>query len=177
MNQTTLKLLYIDSPDTRALYFQDVSWYNPDVTSSNPILEITPPNFSTVYVMEYPLRSLINLSSNTFQWTNTTNYEELTTLPDGLWAIKQFVTNAKSVVHKHFRIVNLKGKIMQDVSKQLDIDNKICDTGSAWFANVFRLLQLLEHAKYMAENCGLCDQAIVIYNQVEIEAAQIDCDC
>lgn len=177
MNQTNLKLLYIDSPDPRALYFQDVSWYNPDVSADPTMLEITPPNFSTVFVVQYPLRSLISLSSNTFQWTNTTDYESLTVLPDGLWTIKQDASNAKPVTHRHFRIVNLKGKIMQDVSKQLDIDNKICNTSSAWFTNVFRLLQLLEHAKYMAENCGLCDQAIIIYNQVEIEAAQLNCDC
>ena len=177
MNKTSLQLLYLDSPDPKFIYLQDISWYNPDVAKDNPTLIITPPNFSTSYAINYSPNSLIPISSNAFGWTTANCPEELTTLQDGAWIIDHSVCNATPVTTTHFRIVNLKSKIMDYVSKQLDINNKGCNINSAWYTDVFKLLQLLDQAKYMAENCGLCDQAVIIYNQVEIQAAQLDCQC
>ena len=85
MSKTKLSLLFFDSPDLKVIYTQDVSWYNPDVPVETPLLEICPPNYSTVYTVVYPVSKLIVVNSNSFNWSNSSDYDALTTLPDGLW--------------------------------------------------------------------------------------------
>ena len=91
MSKTNLSLLFFDSPDLKVIYTQDVSWYNPDVPVETPLLEICPPNYSTVYTVVYPVSKLIVVNSNSFNWSNSSDYDALTTLPDGLWTFTQSI--------------------------------------------------------------------------------------
>ena len=64
MNQTQLDLLFIDTSNEKLIYIQDTSEYNPDVEVQSPLLQITPPNFSTRYNLIYPISSTIYINSN-----------------------------------------------------------------------------------------------------------------
>lgn len=178
MNETFLSLIFVDKADPKYIYIQDVSEYNSDLDVSNPLLAITPPNFSTSYVVAYPVSSIIPINSNALGWTDTTNYNELGTLSDGLWKFKQSVEPNDCVykTHYHFRIVNLKQSILDYVSEQLDYTNPNCTLNDAWYQDIFNMLQLLESAKYLAENCEKFDQAAVIYNQVKNAFKKYACE-
>lgn len=180
MNTTTLKLLFIDNPDLKNIFVQDVSTYNPDVEVENPLMEITPPNYSTIYKVIYPIESIIPINSNTLGLTNTDEYSELLNIQDGLWTFKLSVKPNDCLYETfyHFRIVNLKKKIMCYVSEQMDLSNLNCDLNDSWYQDIFNLLQLLDAAKYLAENCGKCNEAKIIYNQVSNQAKRFTCtDC
>lgn len=178
MNVTNLELIFVDNPDTKIIYMQDTSNYNPDITVSNPLLKITPPNFSTQYVIEYPKLSLISFNSNALGWTDVQDWNKLVILPDGLWKIQQSIDPNDCIYrdYNHFRIVNLKKKILCYVSEQLDSSSPNCNIDSDWYADIFFNLQLLESAKYMAECCDYTQQATILYNQVEIWFKRYGCE-
>lgn len=177
MNTTTLGLLFLDSPDKKNIFVQDVSEYNSDVEVTSSLLEITPPNYSTSYIVQYPILSIIPINSNALNITSTNEYDSLTNLADGLWTIKQSVNPHDCLykIHYHFRIVNLKSQILCYVSEQLDLSNPNNVMSDAWYQDIFNLLQLLETAKYLAENCNKCEEAKIMYNQVKKEANKYSC--
>lgn len=180
MNTTELGLLFLDNPDLKNIFVQDVSVYNEDVDITASLLTITPPNFSTSYVVQYPLLSIVPINSNALNLTDTSEYRKLTNLSDGLWIIKQSIHPNDCIykIHNHFRIVNLKKQIMCYVSEQLDLSNPNTALSDAWYQDIFNLLQLLETAKYLAENCNKCEEAKIIYNQVSKNAKKYTCsDC
>lgn len=180
MNTTELNLLFLDNPDSKNIFIQDVSSYNPDVDVSNPLLEITPPNFSTSYNVIYPILSIIPINSNSLTITETNEYSKLTTIQDGLWIFKQSVSPNDCIyrTYYHFRIVQLKKKIMSYVSEQLDYTNTNCAITDSWYQDMLNLLQLLESAKYLAENCNKTAEAKIIYNKVSEQTKLFTCsDC
>lgn len=169
MNQTQLDLLFIDTSNEKLLYLQDVSEYNPDVEVVSPLLQITPPNFSTTYTLIYPILSTIYINSNALGWTDATSFEFMPVLPDGLWKIRQSVHPNDCLYkdHYHFRIVNLKKKILCNVAGALENPGHNLNSHHDWHQDIFVLLQLLDSAKFMAECCGKYEEAATIYNQVE----------
>lgn len=177
MNQTELNLIFLDNPDLKIIYIQDTSIYNSDVEVENPNLKITPPNFSTSYLVEYPVSSLIVFNSNALNWTNTGIYESLLILPDGLWKVEQSIhpNDCVTKTHYHFRIVNLKTQILCYVSEQLDSSDSSCNLTDNWYQDIFRLLQLLESAKYIAECCGNTQKATIIFNYVTEQFKKYNC--
>lgn len=177
---TNLNLLFLDHPDSKTIFVQDVSDYNTDVDVENPLLTITPPNFSTSYNVIYTVSTIIPINSNALNLTSTDNYDLLTDLPDGLWTFKQSVSpnNCLYREYNHLRIVTLKKKILSYVSDQLDLSNPNCSLNDAWYQDIFNLLQLLETAKYLAENCNKCEEAKIMFNQVSNQAKRFTCsDC
>lgn len=167
MNTTNLNLLFIDNTDPKILYLQDVSEYNPDITVDLSLLEITPPNFSTSYVLSYPVLTTIPINSNALGLTNTDEYECLTILNDGLWLFKQMINGCIIKTTKHFRITNLKLSIYEYVSEQMDLSSPNCNLDDNWYEDIYKLLTLLESAKYLCECCDKCVEATIIYNQVK----------
>ncbi len=181
MNQTQLELLFIDTPNEKLIYLQDVSEYNPDVEVQSPLLQITPPNFSTIYSLIYPTLSTIYINSNALGWTDTTSFDSMPVLPDGLWKFRQSVYPNDCLYrdYYHFRIINLKKKIMCYVSSTLDGINNCTLDISNWSKDIFVLLQLLDSAKFLAECCGQHEEATIIYNQVDRAFKKYNCqgDC
>ena len=178
MNQTQLDLLFIDSPNEKVIYLQDVSEYNPDLEILSPLLQITPPNFSTRYNLVYPPNHTIYINSNALGWSNTTNFKAMPILADGLWKITQSVYPNDCLYkdHYHFRIVNLKKKIMCHVHSNFQSPDYCFNSDDVWAKDLFILLQLLESAKYMAENCNKHKEAVIIYNKVEEQFKKYQCE-
>jgi len=168
MNSTYLKLIIYDNPDLNTIYLQDISVYNPDVPIELPTLQITPPNFSTNYTLFYPTLSLIPINSNVFGWTNTNDPTKLKELQDGLWLIIQSVKPSGLInkTHCHFRITKLKSNLMNEISARLESDNIYCMDKNPWYYEMFKKLQTLETAKYLAENCGKINEANIMYNEI-----------
>ena len=173
MNITQLDLLIQDTPDLKQLILFDISRYNPDLEVENPVLEIIPPNFSTVYESSYePLKANI-LDSNVLNWSNSPNAPDLVDLQDGLWTITQSVkpNGLLKRTYFHFRIVNLKSSILTKLNEVF------CEKDEPWYKDIFILLQKLDAIKFMAENCGSTEEAKIMYNQILLEASKINCDC
>jgi len=178
MNQTQLDLLFIDTSNEKLIYIQDTSEYNPDVEVQSPLLQITPPNFSTRYNLIYPISSTIYINSNALGWTNTTDFDSMPILADGLWKITQSVYPNDCLYkdHYHFRVVNLKKKIMCHVASALQDPNNSLNSHTDWHKDIFVLLQLLDSAKYLAECCGKHEESTIIYNQVEKGFKKYNCE-
>ena len=117
-------------------------------------------------------------NSNALGWTDVQDWNKLVILPDGLWKIQQSIDPNDCIYrdYNHFRIVNLKKKILCYVSEQLDSSSPNCNIDSDWYADIFFNLQLLESAKYMAECCDYTQQATILYNQVEIWFKRYGCE-
>lgn len=179
MSKTNLSLLFFDSPDLKVIYTQDVSWYNPDLPIETPLLEICPPNYSTVYTVVYPVSKLIVINSNSFNWSSSNNYCDLTSLPDGLWEFSQSVSpnNLIKKTHYHFRITRLKQEIIKTVSEKLASDSVYCSPNSVWYKEVYEMLATLEIAKQLSELYCKHDEAKIMYNQVKLKSKQLNCNC
>lgn len=179
MSKTNLSLLFFDSPDLKVIYTQDVSWYNPDVIVETPLLEIIPPNYSTVYTVVYPVSKLIVVNSNSFNWSNSSDYNKLTTLPDGLWTFTQSIkpNNLIKKNHYYFRITKLKQEIIKMVSEKLSSDSVYCNPNSVWYREVHDMLSNLEIAKQLSELYCKHDEAKIMYNQVKLKSKQLDANC
>jgi hypothetical protein len=179
MSKTNLSLLFFDSPDLKVIYTQDVSWYNPDVAVETPLLEICPPNYSTVYTVVYPVSKLIVINSNSFNWSNSNNYDELTTLPDGLWTFTQSIkpNGVVKKTHYYFRITRLKQDIIKMISEKLASDSVYCSPNSPWYKEVHEMLTTLEVAKQLSELYHKHDEAKIMYNQVKLKSKQLDPNC
>lgn len=174
MNTTHLRLIFFDNPDPKTLYLQDVSLYNPDIIPELPTFVLTPPNFSTSYTLFYPVNSLIPINSNAFGWTNTNDPNQLQNLQDGIWIIEQSI-KPNGVIkkqHLHFRITKLKTQLIKYVSDKMDSDSPYFNPNDPWYNQMFNFLQILETAKQLAEICGKCEEATIMYNQVELQSAQ-----
>lgn len=173
--KTHLSLFFQDVVDFKNIFVQDNSEYNSDLPITNPTIEVTPPNFSTIYVSSYPSTKIFTINSNTLGWTNTYNHNELTPLSDGLWIIKQSI-EPNGVVFKqynYFRITKAKHDIIVAISNKLD-ENCDCNMSDKWFSDMFKLLQRLEAAKYLVEQCGKCIEGSLIFNQVKSDFLDMD---
>lgn len=179
MNKTQLNLYFFDSPDLKTIYLQDTSIYNPDLPIENPTIEILQPNFTNSYVVIYPTLSLIPINSNVLGYTPTQNFEDLKCLSDGLWLFTQSVKPNGLIKrsYNHFRITNLKTELINYISDKIDSDTVYINKNDLWYHQMFVLLQTLESAKFLAENCGKCEEAKIMYNQVQIQATQLFGDC
>lgn len=178
MNTTQLNMIVYDNPDPKVIYLQDTSTYNPDLEVTCPRLEITPPNYTTRYIIEYPTLSLIPINSNALGWTTTNSYEVLSDLPDGLWKFVQSVAPNDKIYrsYNYFRITNLKSAILDKLNEKLT-DNPDCNNDNLFYQEIFMMVNMLESAKYMAEQCDKTAQAVIIYNNVNNQYKQILCDC
>lgn len=177
MNTSNLNLIFFDNPDPKTIYLQDVSSYNPDLPVELPMLVITPPNFQTSYSVFYPVHSLMPINSNLFGWTNIpqSDPEMLSKLQDGIWRFNQSIKPNGLIKRDyiHFRVVNLKYKIYAYVSDKIDSDNAYFNPDDPWYGSLFRLLQILDTAKYLAEKCGKCEEASIMYNTVDKQFSRI----
>lgn len=159
MNQTKLSHTIIDSDDYLSLIVLDHSLYNPDITPTNNILEVFPPNFSTAKVITYSpgLNTIVN--STVMGWTAT---YALQPLQDGIWTFRQSTcpNETLTITTNHFRIVNTKALL---VKKMLEAKEN-CD--DAELIKNYYLIQDLETAKYFAEVCGELEKAKALFNSI-----------
>lgn len=179
MNTTHLSLFFYDNPDPKIFFIQDVSVYNPDLPVAHPYISITPPNFSTSYLLEYPVHSLIPVNSNAFGWTNTMDYNSLSVLQDGHYKIEQSVEPNCAIKRKYnyFRITSLKSSLMNQVAELFELNKSCydCSNNEQDYKQLFFNIQWLEQAKFMAEQCGKIEEAKAIYNKVKDDCSTPSC--
>lgn len=179
MNKTQLNLHFFDSPDLKTIYLQDTSLYNPDLIVETPTIEILQPNFTSVFAVIYPLSSLIPINSNVLGYNLTQNFNELSYLQDGLWVFTQSIKPNGLIrrSYNHFRITKLKSELLDYISNKVSSESAYINPNDLWYIQMFTLLQTLESAKFIAENCGKCEEAKIMYNQVQIQVDQLFGDC
>lgn len=159
MNQTKLAHTVIDSTDYLSLIILDNSLYNPDITPTNSLFEIFAPNFHTAKVIEYTSGNNTIVNSTVMGWTAS---YDLKSLQDGIWTIKQSTcpNDTLKLTSYHFRIVNTKALLIQKILEA----KECCDEDEV--IKYYYMLQDLEIAKYMAENCGDFEKAKVLFNSI-----------
>jgi len=161
MNTTTLNNHIIDIIDFKSMLVMDLSDYNPDITPSNTYLEVWPPNFSSQIVYDYIPSTNTIINSNSLGWTNGC----LTSLPDGLWTIKQSICPNDEIylIKYHLRILNSQALIAKEMLKSLEQ----CDDKA--MAKWYDMMKDLETAKYLAEFCEELNKAKALFNSVVLK--------
>lgn len=164
MNTHYLDHIVVESTDTFHIVLLDASTYNPDLATPITYYDIILPNFTNGITVQYtPTENLVVNSTVLGQ----TSFENFTTLPDGLWFIKQkIVENTVETFYttkNYFRITNLKNSILKKVQLALD------DCQCAEVNKYYQWIQDLELAKMMAENLCLTSRALVLFNAISNE--------
>lgn len=88
-----LDFTIVDTHNTLTLGIADISFYPSNFTVTNPTYEITPPSFSKVTTL-YEKSEVLFLNSNSLNITCVSDPNLLTSLPDGIWTIKQSIAPA-----------------------------------------------------------------------------------
>ncbi len=161
--------------DVKFLTLIDTSYYNKDVPVTDSIFRITLPNFNKYVDVDYPANGVLNVNSNLLRLTNTSNPENLTELPSGLYKIRQSICpNDKIFKEKTF--FNIQPDLMK-LASIVCAASKSCDNDK--LKELFILKSRLDEAKILAERCCLEKEAVALYNATveKINKAQTQCDC
>lgn len=92
-NSPILDFTIVDTHNLLTLGVADTSFYPTNFSVANPTLEVTPPGFTKATVV-YEVESITMLNSNILNITCVDNINLLTSLPDGIWTIKQTISPA-----------------------------------------------------------------------------------
>lgn len=165
---TTLLLQDIPTNDCRILTLCDASSYNPDLTVSNALLEITPPGFSCSVFFEVKPKFQIVLNSSNLKIVPAKTQSQLVCLPDGIYNIKYSIApNDKQYVEYDFlRNVSQMNNWYKAISKLYHRRNAISKKDFEEKRHeLIWIKELIDVAKYKAEECGEAQEAIELYNE------------
>ena len=160
MNISQLDLLILEQEGK--LYFWDTSVYNKDISITNSIYRISPPNFSTQYQVDYIPNQLLVLTPDLFGFQS---------FPDGAWKVEQSICPNETMCNTvyYYKVSDLKTKLLKTANDLLN-----CNTSSA-ADSILRSINRLEIVKYLLEFCKDISKANIIYN--EINESNTDCNC
>jgi hypothetical protein len=163
-----LFLQEIPTNDCRILTFCDSSYYNPEIETENAILEITPPGFKYSIFFELKPKFTIVLNSSNLKIVPAKAATQLACLPDGIYKIRYSINpNDKVYVEYNFLRNTLQ---MQAFHKSVsELFNKRCKLNKKRFeerrGELTWIKELIDAAKYKAEECGEAQAAIDMYNE------------
>lgn len=106
-----LDFTIVDTHNPLTLGIADISFYPANFTIVNPTYEITPPSFPKVAIV-YNTGEVLFLNSNTLNITCVSTPALLTSLPDGIWTIKQSISPSIdfNLEKKFLRTTNIEQK-------------------------------------------------------------------
>lgn len=178
---TKLALQEIPSNDCKFLRIADNSYYNPNVTIENPILEITVPGFDCAAILTVSPGFNQLLNSSTLKIAGSTAFGSLLVLPDGPYYIRYSIKpNDKLFVnYTLFRVCQITQRYLKAVCSLFDGQ---CEISKADFEkkrkDLIWIKELIDASKAMAEECGEATKAIELYNEANRLLTGInDCGC
>jgi hypothetical protein len=165
---TKLFLQEIPTNDCRILTFCDSSFYNPDIDTTNAILEITPPGFDCAVFFELKPKFTITLNSSNLKILPAKTQSQLVCLPDGIYKIRYSVNpNTKLAVDYDFlRNTQQMAAYFRAVCNLFEKRDKITKLlFEQRRAQLVWIRDLIFGAKYKTEECGDCEAGINMYNE------------
>lgn len=163
-----LYLQEIPSTDCKFLRLFDSSYYNPEITIENGILEITPPGMSCAVFFDVKPCFHITLNSSNLKIVPAKKQTDLVCLPDGVYKFKYSVNpNCLTAVEYDF-LRNTKQT--SDIHKAIcALYEKRCDLTKRCFEQlreeIIWIKDLSEAAKYKVDECGDSYAGIDMYNE------------
>lgn len=152
----------------KTLKLVDNSSYNPAITTTNAILEVTPPGFSCSVAFPVQAGFSIVLNSSTLQIAPAVTTEDLLDLPDGVYYYKYSIqpNNQLFVEYSALRTCQLDQKFYHSVcelfSEREKITRKEFDHKRR---NLIWIRELMDAAKYKVEECGHENAGVEMYNE------------
>jgi hypothetical protein len=164
MNTTKINFHIYDTPSSVVVL--DISSYNTDVTVTEAMLEVTPPNFVTCTAIDYIPGSIINITNLSLGWPICD------VLPDGVWKFKMSVCPNDKVfkAENHLRTTNVRKCLYEKSATAIknNDQNKSC--------HYLKLLQHLDVAQHLVKCEDTLEQGVIIFNYVISENKKIDCE-
>lgn len=152
----------------KTLKLIDASSYNPDIVTSNAILEVTPPGFSRPVVFPVQAGFSITLNSSTLNILPAVTLDQLIDLPDGIYYYKYSIqpNNQIFVEYSVLRMCQLSQKFYHAVCQLFSEREKITRREfEEKRRNLTWIKELMDAAKYQVEECGHENSAIEMYNE------------
>lgn len=163
-----LFLQEIPTNDCKILRLCDSSNYNEDVEIENAILEITPPGANCAVFFQLKPKFSMVLNSSNLKIVPAKAKSQLVCLPDGVYKIKYSINpNNKIYVEYDFLRNTLQMQTFYEATLAL-FDKRDKVTRRAWEEKRRELIwikELIDVAKYKAEECGDPDAALLVYNE------------
>lgn len=182
MNKTNLSLEVSLSNNPKVMRLFDTSFYYNDQVVENYIIEILPVN-KTKWIPFYVQKNFsLALNSSSLQYRKASCAEDLMSLPDGIYEIKQSIKpNIETLNHfYHFRITSLLNDILQQKNK---IITEECKYSQKEFESKRNQLRDIEEyalgAKWKVEECGDKKKGKELYDFAHnaIKKYKNECQC
>lgn len=160
--RTELNFKFLDdNRDCTTIAILDASTYNPDITTTCPIIDVIVPNFSSKKSFEYvPSTTLL---INTQVLTLSTSKVPL---PTGLYNFR-FSVNPNDTIYKTYNYLH----ICADLAS---LGSILClDSCGDIIEKVMKLKRKLEAAKFLVEYCNDTVKGVFLYNETIKEIANL----
>lgn len=152
----------------KVLKLGDASSYNPDIDTTDGVLEVTPPGFSCPVEFAVLPGFSITLNSSTLNIAPAVTSEDLINLPDGVYKYKYSIApnDQLYVEYSSLRECAILQKYYQEVCKLFA--SRIRVTPKAFQLmrrNLIWIKELIDAAKYKVEECLEEEAGIELYNE------------
>lgn len=152
----------------KVLKLIDASSYNPDITTSNAVLEVTPPGFSCPIAFPVSAGFSITLNSSILQIAPAVTEDQLMNLPDGIYYYKYSVqpNDRLFVEYSALRSCQLSQKFYHAICELFSEREKITRKEfEEKRRNLIWIKELMDAAKYKVDECGEENSGIEMYNE------------
>lgn len=167
---TELILEFPETNNVKTFRVLDCSAYNPDLTVTCGILEITPPGFNIPAVYDVKKEFDLIVNAGNLGLTKRPTYDNMPALPDGVYKIKYSISpNDKIwVEYNYFRMQALNKIYIAEICK---LFKDRCDFSDSEFAQIRKTLvwvkELMDAAKFNVEDKNDISAGVGFYNEAK----------
>lgn len=178
--KTHLNIYILPETDARFLSIADRSIYNTDLEVKETSYLITPPGFTYPVQFAYVPNQVLTVNTNLLNITNTSSYETLSGLPDGIYLIKQQMCPVDQLFAEYFymRTTKLEQKLnrIRCSYKPTDVNLK---EATELRKTIMEIDFYITQSKAAAESCGNSVIATDFYKKAShlIEDTINKCNC
>lgn len=171
----------IPSTDCRHLRLVDNSFYNPSITPSNAIIEITPPGYDCAVAFEVEPYFNTVFNSSLLKISPTNSYSQLIPLPEGIYKIKYSINPNENLFVEYEYLRNCQ-QVTRFAKAICELYGDKCDISRKEFEEKRKELiwikELIDAAKYLVEECGESKKGLELYNEATTLLNKVnDCGC
>ena len=143
-----------DVLNPKILILKDASFYNPDITPSNPLMVIQYPGSDKYVSFNVGIHFNVIINSNTLGITNVTTSDGLSDLPDGLWTVNYSIcpNDELFIEYRFLRTTKLEIK-WNNAFCSLEIEKCTKKNYSSDLEKLREISQFIDAAIYMADCC------------------------
>lgn len=167
---TKLAIKDIDTGDSRFLRIIDNSFYNPDITVENAILEITVPGGTCPVYFNTTREFNTVFNSSTLGILPTNSYNGLVGLPDGVYKIKYSI-KPNNIIYQEFDHMRISGQLNLYYNTLCSLFIERSNISKKEFEHRLKQLnwikQLLETSKHEVENLDNITHGLELYNEAK----------